>query len=87
MKAVYRADKEPHQLETGEWCNFDGAVFARCPGPHDLIANLRSHAVEVREGDVLHVSPSILVHGAPGESFHGFVENGVWLDDNKKPVE
>ncbi len=83
MKAI-RTSKEPHQLDVGEWCIFDGHVFACCPG--DLVANLGSHAVEIRDGGVLHVSPSILVNGAPGEMWHGFIENGVWLDENKRPI-
>jgi len=84
MKAVYCPDKEPHQLAIGEWCFWEGAIFAECPG--GLTANLGSHSVEVRPDGSLHVSPSILVNGAPGETWHGFIENGEWLDENKRPI-
>lgn len=84
MKAIYRADKEPHQLDRGEWCNWQGAIYACCPG--DLIANLGNHKITVTGDHALTVEPSILCNGAPGESFHGFIENGIWLDEAKKPL-
>ena len=83
MKAIYCEDKAPHELDTGEWCYYFGPIYLCCPG--DLVANLAAHDVKVADG-VLTVSPSIEVRGGPAEYWHGFVENGVFLDVNKKPL-
>lgn len=85
MQAKYAPDKQPHQLEVGEWCWFDGKVFAECPG--GLTANLGNHQIIIHDDNVLHVFPSILVNGAPGETWHGFIENGIWLGDDRQPIK
>lgn len=82
MKAIY-TQKEPHELAVGEWCFWHGHVYACCPG--GLTANLSSHDVSTIDF-VLDVSPSILVNGAPGEMWHGFIVKGEWLDENRRPL-
>lgn len=84
MLKATRVDKEPHELAIGEWCYFHGDIYAECPG--GLTANLSLHSTRVDADDDLTVSPSILVNGAPGETWHGFIERGEWLDENKQPL-
>lgn len=87
MKAIYCPTKQPHELERGEWCIFHGSVYARCPCEGDLTANLASHRVTISADDVLDVAPSILTtDGAGGNRFHGFIEKGVWLGEDRKPI-
>lgn len=87
MKAVYVEDKEPHQLAPGEWCSWDAIIYAHCPGPGKLVANLGGHTTTIPSRGVLSVSPSILcTDGSGGHRFHGFIENGVWLGEDRQPV-
>lgn len=49
--------------------------------PNGLLGNLGSHRVQEHEDGTITVSsPSILVTGAPGEGWHGFLERGVWRE-------
>lgn len=87
MKAVYVDAKEAHQLAAGEWCSWGAIIYARCPGPGKLVANLGSHQVTIPSRGILTVSPSILcTDGAGGHRFHGFIENGVWLGEDRLPL-
>lgn len=77
-----RVDKEPHELLEGEyskWAKDDGAWYAHCPGPNDLVANLSTHQITEHEDGTITVAPSIACSdGAGGHRFHGFLERGVW---------
>ena len=71
--------KAPHELlpgEYGKWTE-DGNYYGVPPGT-DLCANLASHKIEEHEDGTITVSPSILVRGAPGESWHGYLVRGDW---------
>lgn len=48
--------------------------------PNGLFAGLKNHTVTAHEGGTITVSPSILVRGRPEESWHGFLEKGVWRE-------
>lgn len=88
MKAIYCDTKEPHQLEPGEWCSWGAVIYAHCPGPGRLVANLASHDCKIPTLGMLTVSPSILcTDGAAGHRFHGFIENGIWLGEDRQPVK
>lgn len=80
-KRVYHT--EPHQMAPGEfgrWDRDNGNWYARCPSRLDLTANLTRHSVTEHEDGTITVSPSILVEGGNGESWHGYLEHGVWRE-------
>lgn len=70
--------KEPHELEAGEYCQWNGHWVARCP-THDLLANLKQHSVTHHEDGTITVSPSILCSSGKHE-YHGYLERGVWRE-------
>lgn len=87
MKAEYILC-QPHELKPGQWtAKSPGGPHARCP--NGLIASLKHHDRRVDLGSgapLLTVSPSILcTNGEGGLRFHGYIENGIWLDENKQP--
>jgi hypothetical protein len=87
MKAVYVDNGEPHLLKPGEWCSWGAVIYAHCPGPGRLVANLQAHTITYPR-NLITASPSILCSdGAGGHRFHGFIENGVWLGEDRQPVE
>ncbi len=89
MKAEY-IFCEPHSLKPGQWTVWpiEGATYARCP--NGLLANLSEHLrhVDLHGGPpILTVSPSIdCNNGEGGLRFHGFIENGIWLGEDRLPV-
>lgn len=86
MKAIFTRLKQPHELEIGEWCIYNSGIYACCPG--DLVANLSAHTITIEaDGDILTVFPSILVNGAPGETWHGYIRNGIWLGEDEQPIK
>ena len=78
-KGTRAHDKAPHELEAGEYGKWsaDGVFYAVPPGT-DLLANLASHRITEHEDGTITVSPSILLKGGRGESWHGFLKRGVW---------
>ena len=60
----------------------DGVWWASVPPPLDLLACLRKHEVTEHEEGTITVSPSILVTGAEGMQWHGYLERGVWRDEH-----
>lgn len=89
MKADY-VFCEPHLLKPGQWTVWplEGDCYARCP--NGLLANLGAHKRSVEQapgGVLLTVSPSILcTDGSAGNRFHGYIERGVWLGEDRLPV-
>lgn len=80
MQGTRVYDKEPHQLEPGEYGRWDqdnGNWYAHCPGSDDLTANLTSHTITEHEDGTITVSPSILCGDGKVE-WHGYLERGVW---------
>ena len=77
-------DLEPHEYEPGDYGLWDGAWYCRAPVDSEhrrLQGNLRNHQVAENEDGTITVSPSILVSalGAPEpNTWHGFLERGVW---------
>ena len=51
-----------------------------CTTPNGMLGNLGSHQVQEHEDGTITVSPSILVSGAPSESWHGYLERGIWRE-------
>ena len=89
MKARHIAGVEPHELKSGQWCSWNETIYARCP--NGLLANLEAHAKTVdfdtsdNNRPLLTVSPSILCTGS-NQRFHGFIERGIWLGEDRQPV-
>lgn len=54
--------------------------------PNGLVGNLANHTVREEADGSISVRPgdgssnSILVHGAMGKSWHGYIESGVWSE-------
>ena len=90
MKAKHIAGLDgPHQLAPGQWTSYAETIYARCP--NGLLANLEAHTKTVdfdTDGTpLLTVSPSILcTDGAAGHRFHGWIERGIWLGEDRQPV-
>lgn len=67
------------RLQPGEYGKDpQGRWYAHCPNDQHLIANLGKHDVVEHEDGTITVSPSILCERAPGETWHGWLERGVW---------
>jgi hypothetical protein len=87
--AIHMPESEPHQLHPREYTFWHGDLYARVPySDHHIrmTANLSGHEVTKHDDGTITVSPSILVtDGAAGHSWHGFLERGIWLDENHRP--
>lgn len=72
--------KYPPPLSTS---NLTGDVWYAMT-PNGLDANLAAHTVREEDDGSISVKPgdgssnSILVTGAPGESWHGYIKRGLW---------
>ncbi len=51
-----------------------------CKTPNGLIGNLAGHSITVHEDETITVAPSILVKEHTGETWHGYLEHGVWRE-------
>lgn len=58
------------------WKNEYGWWYANTP--NGLLGNLKVHEVTEHEDGTITVSPSILVNDGRPESWHGYMERGVW---------
>lgn len=58
---------------------FTGAQWWACT-PNGLGANLARHTCVANADGTLTVSPSILVNEGKEQSWHGFLEQGVWRE-------
>lgn len=82
---LYKQDGEPDFLlrifnTPGAYGSANGKDWF-CTTPNGMAGNLGLHQVTEHEDGTITVSPSILVTGgATGESYHGFLERGVWRD-------
>lgn len=74
-----RVNKEPHELEAGEYSKYevDGNWYGVPPGT-DLLGCFAKHKVVEHENGTITVSPSILISSGKADEWHGFLENGVW---------
>jgi hypothetical protein len=82
MKANRVPDSvKPYRLKSGEYNRNYGK-----PPDTTLIANLMGHDVEVNEDGTLTFSPSIKIWDGI-TSWHGYLENGIWKDENRKPIK
>lgn len=48
--------------------------------PNGMLGNLANHQVVEHEDGTITVSPSILVTSYDGQSWHGYLERGVWRE-------
>lgn len=69
---------EPHELEPGDYVKRGSVWWCVPPGHPFLLGNLSKHTVVEHEDGTITVSPSIRVTGHEGDSWHGFLERGVW---------
>lgn len=60
------------------WKSEDGIWYAETP--NGLLVNLSGHTVVEHDDRTISVLPSILVHGGRQQSWHGFLERGVWRE-------
>ena len=58
----------------------DGLWWAKVPKPGFPTANLGNHEITEHEDGTITVSPSILIEGSHGKTWHGFLERGVWRE-------
>lgn len=77
-RRVYE-DLSGYLLKPGEYGRHNNGTWL-ADTPNGLGANLAAHEVTEHADGAITVSPSILVRGAPGESWHGYLEAGVWRE-------
>ena len=79
MQGVRLPDEtSPHLFCPGEYGLYQGEWYGRTP--NGLLAGLARHSVAIGQDQSITVSPSILVKGGQNESWHGFLESGVWRE-------
>lgn len=67
---------EPHELEAGEYCNYQGIWYGVPPGT-DLLAAFTQHNVTEHDDGRISVNPSILVKDHQSR-WHGYLHLGAW---------
>lgn len=76
-------DTPPHIpiLAPGEYMLVkDDQPFWVAAAPNGWNCNLRAHDVTEHEDGTITVSPSILITRREGETWHGYLEHGVWRE-------
>lgn len=73
---MHMPDKEPHQLTPGDWCWFEGLLWAAVP-TSGAVAHLANHTVTGTR-DAPTVTPSILSRRGKPDEWHGYLTNGEW---------
>lgn len=77
-----RTEVSPHLYEPGDYGRWGANWYALAPGTGDFLANLgdgeKHHKVTEHEDGTITASPSILVGDGKGNSWHGYLERGVW---------
>lgn len=53
-------------------------VWYCLPPDFQYTGNLANHTVTEHEDGMITVSPSILIKGGDGSSWHGYLEKGMW---------
>ncbi len=64
----------------GYWRGRGGVWYCGAPGNHCGVGNLARHDVTEHDDGTITVSPSILVSTGHGNSWHGYLERGVWRE-------
>ena len=72
-----RNDIPPHLMKPGDFGKWEGVWYCRPPWKHAL-GNLARHKVEEHDDGTITVSPSILIDCGERETWHGYLEHGVW---------
>jgi len=79
-----RIDNPPGLLKPGEYGKIDGYWHGCPPQEHvgfgALFANLSGHDITEHEDGTITVSPSILITQHDGQTWHGYLERGVWRE-------
>jgi hypothetical protein len=67
-------------LEMGEYGRYsvDGKWYCRPPEPGFGMGNLAAHDVVENNDGTITVSPSILITGHHGKTWHGYLQQGIW---------
>jgi hypothetical protein len=76
MKGERVWNVEPHLLKPGQYTKWSGEYYA-VPPDTALLAGLRAHKIDEHPDGTITVSPSILVSQGD-QSWHGYLEKGVW---------
>ena len=58
------------------WKYSEGVWYAETP--NGLTANISAHSIVEHQDGTISVSPSILVNAGRPETWHGFLERGIW---------
>lgn len=70
-----------YALEMGEYGKTpSGKWFMRPPALGFGVGSLGKHEITEHENGTITVSPSILVYGSYGKTWHGYLERGVWRE-------
>lgn len=58
----------------------DGEWWIRLPRPGFSMGRLTDHQVTENPDGTITVSPSILLEGSNGKTWHGYLERGAWRE-------
>lgn len=73
-------EQEPEWYEPGGYAKDTPTGWWYICTPNGLLGTLRQHTVVEHDDGTITVSPSILVRGAAGKQYHGWLERGVWRE-------
>lgn len=62
----------------GEYSKINGVWWIKVPAPGFSSARIENHEVAEHEDGTITVSPSILMAGTDGKTWHGYLERGIW---------
>lgn len=68
----------PHLFMPGDYGKWEDKWYGQTP--NDMLAGLEKHIIVEHEDGTITVSPSILVKGGQDESWHGYLERGIWRE-------
>jgi len=74
----HRLDREPHELEPGEYGKHEGHWFGHPPDT-SLLCRLDGHQIVEHADGSITASPSILITGPGKLRWHGYLKAGRWL--------
>jgi hypothetical protein len=72
-------DLKPSEINPGEYW-LDEKMGWLCCTPNGQLGTLIKHLVTEHDDGTITVAPSILVSGGDTETYHGFLEHGVWRE-------
>lgn len=79
-KRIYLEGDDGVRLKAGEYGKHPGIGIWYACTPNGLMGNLSNHEVIEHEDGSITVSPSILVESYGDDTWHGYLEHGVWRE-------